>query len=197
MSQHLEYNHRTDREKTLFLYTSALERGDLGAVANILYQAEQDAQLEQMILEVNEIYGRDDTAAVQDDAAALVRHLVSEHLPSATVTEEPLLPLTVGQVASRMESDYRLTNPVRQELTAVATRLRQMETPLPGDLSKRGVMRFFNDLGISASQQLQKLFRETALLLSMRQQQGQSLAAARRQHPPRPSDGMLDEKESE
>ncbi len=41
------------REKLLYRYTSAVERGDFTAAAAILAQAEGDPQLEQMIVEVN------------------------------------------------------------------------------------------------------------------------------------------------
>lgn len=183
MNQHSEQYNQPERERALFLYTSALERGDFDTVAEVLHQAEQDAQLERMILEVNEVYWVEEAVQVQSDVAVLVQQLVAEHLPSGRIAEEEFPPLTAGQVASRMEAEGNVVSTVRQELSAVASRLRAAETPLPDDLSRRGVARFFSDIGVSASQQLQKLFRETALLLSLGQQQGQSLAAARRQHP--------------
>jgi hypothetical protein len=44
------------REKALYRYSSALERGDFEAVVAVLAEAEQDSELEQMILEMNEVY---------------------------------------------------------------------------------------------------------------------------------------------
>jgi hypothetical protein len=44
------------REKTLYRYSSALERGDFEVVSSILREAEQDPPLERMILEMNEVY---------------------------------------------------------------------------------------------------------------------------------------------
>src|SRR5574341_846500 len=44
-----------DREKTLFRYTCALDRGDFETVAAALTEAEGDPVLAQMILEVNEV----------------------------------------------------------------------------------------------------------------------------------------------
>lgn len=44
------------REKTLFRYSGALERGDFDTVSAILQEAERDPELEQMILELNEVY---------------------------------------------------------------------------------------------------------------------------------------------
>jgi hypothetical protein len=45
-----------EREKLLFRYSSALERGDFEALQTILRQAENDPVLEQMIWDVNEVY---------------------------------------------------------------------------------------------------------------------------------------------
>ena len=44
------------REKTLYRYSSALERGDFEVVAAVLRGAEEDSALERMLLEVNEVY---------------------------------------------------------------------------------------------------------------------------------------------
>jgi hypothetical protein len=44
------------REKLLFRYSSALERGDFDAVQAVLREAENDAVLERMILELNDAY---------------------------------------------------------------------------------------------------------------------------------------------
>ncbi len=52
----LNANHSQDlfREKQLFRYTRALERGDFETVAAVLHEAESDPVLERMILEINE-----------------------------------------------------------------------------------------------------------------------------------------------
>lgn len=59
------------REKLLFRYTNALERGDFATVEAILQEAQHDAELERMIAEIN---------------AAL-----SQELPSAKFSARPLL----------------------------------------------------------------------------------------------------------
>jgi RNA polymerase sigma factor (sigma-70 family) len=45
-----------DRERALYKYSSALERGDFDVISRILEKAEQDPVLERMILEVNAAY---------------------------------------------------------------------------------------------------------------------------------------------
>jgi hypothetical protein len=52
----MEQARRLAQEGALYRYSSALERGDFGIVAATLRQAEEDVVLEQMILEVNEVY---------------------------------------------------------------------------------------------------------------------------------------------
>lgn len=47
---------RLSRERALYEYTSALDRGDFEAVAGVLRGAEADEALAQMILEVNDVY---------------------------------------------------------------------------------------------------------------------------------------------
>jgi len=44
------------REKALYRYSSALERGDFEVVSAVLGEAEHDAVLERVLLEVNEVY---------------------------------------------------------------------------------------------------------------------------------------------
>lgn len=50
-------NERQMREKLLFRYSGALERGDFETLAAVLAEAERDPILEAMILEMNEVYG--------------------------------------------------------------------------------------------------------------------------------------------
>ncbi len=42
------------REKSLYRYSSALERGDFDAVSQVLAEAEQDPEMERLVLEINE-----------------------------------------------------------------------------------------------------------------------------------------------
>ncbi|HSJ57590.1 MAG TPA: DUF4349 domain-containing protein [Anaerolineae bacterium] len=54
---------RLARERALVRYMSALERGDFDGVAVVLRQAEADDVLERMIMEVNDVYRVEATAA--------------------------------------------------------------------------------------------------------------------------------------
>lgn len=54
--QESERARQIEREKALYRYSSALERGDFEAVAAVLQEAEQDPLLERQLLEMNQAY---------------------------------------------------------------------------------------------------------------------------------------------
>jgi hypothetical protein len=54
--QEAERARQLAREKALYRYSSALERGDFEVVSSILEKAEEDPVLARMLLEVNEVY---------------------------------------------------------------------------------------------------------------------------------------------
>jgi hypothetical protein len=72
---------QTAREKALYQYANALERGDFTTIEVILEQAICDTELERMIFELHEEY-RDEHESAHVSDAALVRELIREHLPS-------------------------------------------------------------------------------------------------------------------
>ncbi len=176
---------RLIREKALYRYMDALERGDFENMARILQQAEHDPELEEMIWEVQTAYLLEQDAERQENDIMLVRQLLQKHLPSgyATVQEvEDIPPLTVSDVAARMQADEAVKGPLKQELQGVVQQLRQSSVPLPRNLGLQGIRALFAQLGVRANKQIQKLFSETALFLSAGRAQGMAqLAATRRQ----------------
>jgi repressor of nif and glnA expression len=60
------------REKALYRYSSALERGDFDTVVAVLREAQHDPVLERMLVEVHEEYEREYDATVQADEVALL-----------------------------------------------------------------------------------------------------------------------------
>lgn len=189
-----------DRERVVFLYGAALERGDFETVTLMLAEAEHDQTLEDMILEVNEVFGGEhDLLIEQQTALALdaekVRQTLRDTMLSATQdtgeesTELP--PLTVGSVLAQMQEDSALAPQVRREAARVQQTLRQeADAPLPGDLSPRNVRAFLGELGVSVGDRLQRLFRQAAIFLAMgREQDMAQLAATRRQRERRAANG--------
>ncbi|MBC7812099.1 MAG: SH3 domain-containing protein, partial [Burkholderiales bacterium] len=88
------------REKALFRYTSALERGDFETVAAVLHEAENDAVLERMILEVNA------TLASEIPTAPRVVSSNGRHShTSFDPVEEHMMTISAG--ASRAQERYQ------------------------------------------------------------------------------------------
>jgi hypothetical protein len=180
-----------EREKKAFLYSSALERGDFETIALMLEEAQRDETLERMILEINEVLGREYDEALTaevmlaEDSARIeqiLRECVPSGLPGAAEEEGELPPLTVHTVLAQMQEDSSLKVSVRQEAASLRQMLPQADVPLPGDLSRRSVRHFFNELGVTTGELLQKMFRQAAIFLAMgREQDMAQLAATRRQ----------------
>lgn len=172
------------REKLLFQYSMALDRGEFETIAAILLQAEDDPELERMILDLNDVYRTDLDDAAQAEDVAIVQQLVNDHFPSElpSDTEVEIPPLTVGDVATRIQTDTAQRGQVERETLTVTNQLRHIDALLPEDLSQRRVTQLLEQLGVSVSKKFQKLFRDTAIFLSMGREQGRArLAATRRQ----------------
>ncbi len=173
------------REKALYWYMDAFERGDFENMAHILQQAERDPELEEMIWEVQTAYLIEREVERQEHDIALVRQLMRKHLPSGLATTqavEEIPQLTVSDVVARMQADESVKGPLGQEFQGVVQQLRQSSVPLPHNLGLQGIRMLFARLGVRASKQMQKLFSETALFLSSGRAQGMAqLTATRRQ----------------
>jgi hypothetical protein len=179
------------REKAVFQYTAALERGDFETITTLLAEAEGDALLEQMILEVNEVlteeYAQSQTLPMTlAEDAEQVRQIVDECLTSAISVEEDdlvyLPPLTVSTVFAQMQEDSSLQPQLRREAATIQQAIRSSDVPLPSDLTQRNVRQLFRELGMAVETRLEKVFRQAAIFLSMgREQQMAQLAATRRQ----------------
>jgi hypothetical protein len=174
------------REEAVYRYTSALERGDFETVVAMLAQAEQDAELERMIVEVNEVLAAEHEVAAAEHDAAQVRTLLHEHLPSGFASDDEvaeLPPLTIAAVVALMSEDAAQRGQVTQELATLTRRLAAEPRPMPEDLSLGAVRQLFSELEISASAALVKQFRAAAIYLAEGREHGQAYqAAARRQH---------------
>ncbi len=167
-NQQPTYEQHLRREKVLYRYANALERGDVDTLAVVLQEAEYDATLERMLMEVHEAY------QVEKDAVA--------YGLTNPVEDVDIPPLTVSDVVARLQSEAAVRGPIKQEVATIVQQLRQNTTPLPNSLSLRSTRRLFMQLGVSVSDRFQKLFRETAIFLSMGREQGMAqLAATRRQ----------------
>ena len=172
------------REKMLYRYCSALDRADFEDVADILREAEDDAELSRMISEANTAYAGEYEVIDVGIQADAIRRLLAQHFPDSVAesgfTEVP--PISIGDVAARLQSDCALKGMPDCEAQAMILRLYETKDTLPADLSPLGVQEMFAELGLRVSRRFQDLFRRTAIYLKIgREQSMVSLAAARRQ----------------
>lgn len=183
MSKQPTREQRLAREKALHRYMDAFERDDFDTMAQVLAQAEQDPELENLIWDVHTAYAAEEEVELREHDVEQVQQLLRHHLPSGWETPvniEDMPPLTISDVAARMQADEAVRGSVKQELNNVMQRLRQSNRTLPENLGLRGVRDLFAQLGVQTSKQLQKLFSETALFLRSGRQQGMAQMAATR-----------------
>ncbi len=191
---------RLARERAFFVYWNALERGDLETCERVLHLAAADAQLQRIIVEAHDLdLATPQVLEASERDAAQVRDLAAQifsapafSAPIINAEEAQLAPLTVAQVAARMQADAAQSAGASGPREADALRrLSQLSAPVPDGLSPRGVRRFLEGLGFAASERVQAAFRETAIFLQMgRQQNVAQMAATRRarQSPTPPQD---------
>lgn len=178
----------TEQEKsaawaeTALRYLDALDVGDVALLAELWEQAAADPQLEQVLGELTDglaIEEERDPAWEAD--AERVRGLLREHLPSAFPIETELQPLTVGDVAARLQADSSLGARLSAADKVANSRLRADGTPLPEELGLPHFEQWKTSLGIAASAHYWRAFRQAAVLMLMgRCQRAGELAAARR-----------------
>jgi hypothetical protein len=163
-------------------YLDALDAGDINALAELWERAAGDPELERQLGELTDGLAVEEglDTAWQSDALS-VRTLLREHLPSAFPSETDLPPLTVGDVAARLQADVALGARWSDSDRAANSRLLVDSTPVPEELGLPHFEKWQTSLGIPASSHYWRSFRQTAVLLAMgRCQQAGALAAARR-----------------
>lgn len=180
-----DFSQQLSREKRLYLYLNALERGDFDKMDAVLQQAMNDPLLEEMIMEAHEYFLAEEKVKLREEDFAKILDLVVRYLPSGIPDEEELLDipaLTIADVFDKLQEDRSIQGVVKQEVQQINMKLKQTDVLLPENLAMKSVHRLFERLGVAVSVKLQKLFREKAIFLSMTRQQGiAQLAATRRQ----------------
>lgn len=170
-------NREVLREKLIYCYVQALDKGDMDGVAAVLEAALDDPELDRVLAEINMTYQEEELLTPTAADAQLVRKLLREHLVSAFVVSEPIeTPLTVGEIAARLQADRRV--PLADQETN--RHLLHSTIPVPEWLSAQAIKQLAKDLGVSASERFWRFFRDTAIMLGMgRNHEQAQLAAAR------------------
>lgn len=165
----------------LLCYSLALEAGDFETLDTILAQAESDPTLDHMIAEWHVAEETLIAAEEFDRDAQIVQTLAQQHLSTEEVEPAEPPPLTIREVVARLQSEHHIPRSLKEEITALAVRLRQCNEPFPKDLSLIIVNATLVAQGVTLSRPLLKLFRDTAIMLAMgHQDQANALAAARK-----------------
>ena len=175
----------TDKQHTTWAatalrYLDALDAGDVGALAELWEQASAHLELERVLGELTDGLAAEEGSSFWQEDAARVRTLLSEHLPSAfTMIADPL-PLTIRDVAARLQSDSDLGARLTPADRLANAQLLADTTPVPDKLGLPQFETWQTTLGIRASAHYWRSFRQAAVLLTMgRCQRTAQLAAAR------------------
>lgn len=96
-----------DRERALYRYHLALQRGDFAAVAAILREAESDPELARMVLALNAALEAEEAACLPSPALSPLRSTNGQRPPGAPIQED--YPMTFTTLTSPAQS----TRPVR------------------------------------------------------------------------------------
>ncbi len=168
--------------ETALRYLDALDAGDINTLAALWEQAAANPELEQVLGELTDGLAAEEGAWPSWEAdAARVRDLLREHLPSGFSAPEEPPPLTVRDVAARLQSDNAVAGRLSVADRTANSRLLADTTPVPEELGLPHFEKWKTTLGVSASPHYWRAFRQTAVLLAMgRCQQAGELAAARR-----------------
>lgn len=164
-----------NREHVIYRYIRAVDAGDIDEIARILHMAETDIELNRAILDINQSYAEELGLAEISQVAETVRTLARQHLTSAFQQTNEDLSLTVSEVAARMVAERSIPTSDQE----IGRRLMTVQWSLPELLSLAEIRRLAEKLRISASERFWKIFRETALQMTMGRGQAQ-MAAARR-----------------
>ncbi len=176
-------------DRLLLRYAEALETEDWDAYEAIWRQAETDRELEAALHELHRGMLEEHAGeAGRTDNAETVRRLLEEHFPERPAEKENFdRPLTAGDVAVRLQADVASSAVRLVEADRTANeQLIGNATPLPDQLKQSVLETWCGGLGVSASKEYWRQFRQAALRLTMaRSHQQTRLAAAREQSPPR------------
>jgi hypothetical protein len=172
----------SDWAATALRYLDALDAGDVAALAELWEQAADNLQLDQILGELT-----DGLAALESPSpdweidAERVRGLLHEHLPSAFQAEDEPPPLTVRDVAARLQADSALGARFQAADRVANSRLLGDTRPIPDELGLPQFEKWRTSLAVSASPYYWRAFRQAAVLLAMgRCQRAGELSAARR-----------------
>lgn len=182
MTQRNKLQHPQERDQAIDHYMQALDQGDIDTVEAILDQAAYDPELDRLLHEVNTALYVEDGLDTFVTNAERVRSLARQHLQSAFADAEVEAmierPLTVSDVVARLQANRQIA-PLDQE---ASRQLLGSGVELPDEITTRTISELARCIGVAASEQFWRVFREAAIMLGLGHSHAQAhLAAAREQ----------------
>lgn len=179
---------KTARELLVLDYIDALDTGNLAQGDAIMAQAFEDAELLQLIESVEAELAKEAGILPQAEKVAQIRALIQQYLVSTFEQEQAALanslkPLTIGEVAARLEARNKLP----PALQAINEQLLRNTTPLPNELSLSAIKALAQQIGAATSDFYWRQFKEAAIALGVARSHDQMQLAAREQKPRRPN----------
>jgi hypothetical protein len=165
------------REKLIYRYVQAMDEGDVAGITGVLEAALADSELDRIITEIDVAYQAEEKLRPIAQEAQLVRELLGQHLPGAVeATESDDSPLTVGEVAVRLQADRK----VPEADNEANRRLLGSSVSIPNWLNAKAITKLAEELGVTASQGFWRVFKDTAITLGIGRSHSQAqLLAAR------------------
>jgi hypothetical protein len=160
----------------IYKYIQALDSGKLDDIEKILQKAQNDAELDHMIGEINQEYASELGLTPLAQASAKVQELLEEYFNQEEIIVDSQ-PLTVGDVAARMIGDQELLKAHRE----IGKTLLKNPLALPEWLNLQAIRQIGVKLKL-ADERFLRAFRDTALQMMMGRGQAQ-MAATRAKHP--------------
>ena len=182
-----------EREKAIYRYVTALDKGDLDSAAEILELALYDLELARIIEKIDLAYQEEEGITDIATDAEIVRDLIQQHLHSASESmdndpeklaadssnKSAVSPLTVGDVAKRLLQ----TKSLRESEYELAQRLINNSVLIPSPPSLKVIKQLFKeDLQQNVSSRFLDRFRQAAIKLGMGRSYNDIQLAAARQH---------------
>lgn len=169
-------NSKAQIERSITRYVRALDASNLDEIAEVLQIAEEDAELDRIIGEINEAYAEEIGLSVNSLDSEKVRKLLQENFLSVFSESIEISPITVGEVTAHLIAN-QLVPPADQENSL---KLLHINIPLPKWLSLPEIRSLSHQLSLNVSERFLKAFRDAAIQMSMGRGQAQMTAARRK-----------------
>ena len=170
-------NASNSRDQLVSRYVRALDGGDMEMVGQVLEIAETDSVLDQIIAEINFSIADELGLSGVSAQVAQVSSLLHEHLASAFTEAQEDAPILVSEVTAHLVAERKVPDLDQEKIW----NLLHIQLPLPKRLSLPEIRKFSQQFGVSVSERFLKVFRDTAIQMSMGRGEAQMAATRRKQ----------------